>query len=67
MASQDLREKRNDRGALVLLVSLDCLVQSNKRDKPNRPNEQARMADFSSVRLEKYRFDQTQYLACRID
>jgi hypothetical protein len=33
-----------------------CLVQPNKQDKPNKPNEQERRADFFSILL-KYEFD----------
>ena len=38
-------------GYLVCLVHLVSLIQPNKLDRPNRPNEQDRLADFSSILL----------------
>jgi hypothetical protein len=36
-------------GYLVCLVHLVSLLQPNKLDRPNRPNEQDRLADFFSI------------------
>ena len=38
-------------GYLVCLVHLVCLMQPNKPDRLNRPNEQDRLADFFSILL----------------
>jgi hypothetical protein len=38
-------------GYLVCLVHLVSLMQSNKSDRPNRPEEQDRLADFFSILL----------------
>ena len=39
-------------GDLVCLVHLVSLVQPNKSDRPNRPNEQDRLADFFGTLLD---------------
>ena len=36
---------------LVCFVYLVSFVQPNKQDKPNKPNEQGRLADFFSILL----------------
>ncbi len=38
-------------GYLVCLVHLVILIQPNKPDRRNRPNEQDRLADFFSILL----------------
>jgi hypothetical protein len=42
---------------LVHLVYFDGLVQPNKQDKPNKPNEQDGLADFFSILQLKHEFD----------
>jgi hypothetical protein len=40
--------------SLVCLVHLVSLIQLNKPDRLNRPNEQDKLADFFSILLEKH-------------
>jgi len=43
-------------GLSSFLVYLVSLIQPNKHDRPNRPNEQERLADFFSILPHQIRF-----------